>query len=62
VQYESLRRIFNGMIDRRPAVIARYTGARDVAAAVNHGRELGLPISVHGGGHGSAVTPCATKE
>lgn len=51
-EYDSLRRIFNGMIDRRPAVIARCTSAADVSAAVSHARELGMPISVHGGGHG----------
>src|SRR5438094_10440427 len=51
-QYDSLRRIFNGMINRRPAVIARCTSSADVSAAVKHGREQGMPISVHGGGHG----------
>jgi len=53
-RYESLRRVFNGSIDRRPAVIARCKSASDVAAAVNHGRREGLPIAVHGGGHGVA--------
>lgn len=53
-KYESLRRVFNGSIDRRPAVIARCTSASDVAAAVNHGRREELPIAVHGGGHGVA--------
>jgi FAD/FMN-containing dehydrogenase len=51
-QYDSLRRVFNGMINRRPAVIARCTSSADVSAAVKHGREQGMPISVHGGGHG----------
>jgi FAD/FMN-containing dehydrogenase len=51
-EYDSLRRVFNGMIDRHPAVIARCTDSADVSAAVNHGREQGLPISIHGGGHG----------
>jgi FAD/FMN-containing dehydrogenase len=51
-KYESLRRIFNAMVDRRPALIARCTSEADVIAAVNHGRETGLPIAVHGGGHG----------
>jgi FAD/FMN-containing dehydrogenase len=53
-EYDSLRRVFNGMIDRRPAVIARSTSTADVVAAVNYGREHGLPIAVHGGGHGVA--------
>ncbi|HZO76862.1 MAG TPA: FAD-binding oxidoreductase [Solirubrobacteraceae bacterium] len=51
-EYDSLRRVFNGMIDRRPAVIARCGGPADVGVAVNHAREHGMPISVHGGGHG----------
>lgn len=52
--YDSLRRVFNGMIDRRPALIARPSGPADVIAAVGHAREHGLEISVHGGGHGVA--------
>jgi FAD/FMN-containing dehydrogenase len=52
--YDALRRIFNGMIDRRPALIARCTSAGDVAAAVSHARRHDLPIAVHGGGHGVA--------
>jgi FAD/FMN-containing dehydrogenase len=53
-QYDEMRRIFNGMIDRRPVVIARCTCTSDVVAAVNYGREHGLSIAVHGGGHGVA--------
>jgi FAD/FMN-containing dehydrogenase len=53
-QYDALRRVFNGMIDRRPAVIARCTCTGDVVAAVNYGREHGLSVAVHGGGHGVA--------
>jgi len=51
-EYDSLRRIYNGMIDRRPAVIWRCTSAADVIAAVNYGRGNGMDIAVHGGGHG----------
>lgn len=40
------------MIDRRPALIARCTGADDVAAAVNLARVEDLPLSIYGGGHG----------
>jgi hypothetical protein len=50
-RYDELRKVFNGMIDRRPAVIARCRTAADVAAAVEHARESDLPVSVHGGGH-----------
>ena len=51
-RYDELRKVFNGMIDRRPAVIARCTDATDIAAAVNFARDRSLPVSVHGGGHG----------
>ena len=50
--YDDARKVFNGMIDRRPAVIARCAGADDVVAAVNLARENNLPLSVYGGGHG----------
>jgi FAD/FMN-containing dehydrogenase len=57
--HEEARRVHNGLIDRRPAVIARCRGTDDVAAAVTFGREAALEISVRGGGHsvaGRAVT------
>jgi FAD/FMN-containing dehydrogenase len=50
--YDEARKLFNGMIDRRPALIARCTSAADVARAVNCARENNLVVSVHGGGHG----------
>jgi FAD/FMN-containing dehydrogenase len=49
--YELHRRVWNGSIDRRPALIARCTGVVDVIAALRFGRESGLPIAVRGGGH-----------
>ncbi len=52
--YEAARRIWNGMIDRRPAVVARCTGVADVMAAVRFAREQSLPLAVRGGGHGVA--------
>jgi FAD/FMN-containing dehydrogenase len=52
--YDATRSVFNGMVDRRPALIARPTGTADVIAAVRHARENDLRIAVHGGGH--AVT------
>lgn len=57
--YDDARRVHNGMIDKRPAVIVRASGASDVGLAVQFGRENGLEISVRGGGHnvaGRAVT------
>ncbi len=50
--YEEARRVWNGAVDRRPALIARCAGTDDVAAAVRFAREHGLPASVRGGGHG----------
>src|SRR5436853_3779826 len=51
-EYDEARRIFNGMIDRRPALIARCSCAEDVVAAVHLAREHALQLAVHGGGHG----------
>ena len=52
--YESARRCFNAAIDRRPAVIARCVGARDVAAAFEFAQVHGLEVAVRGGGHNPA--------
>ena len=49
--YEKLRRVWNGSIDRRPGVIARCTGVADVLAAVRFARERGLLVAVRSGGH-----------
>ncbi|HEU5267962.1 MAG TPA: FAD-binding oxidoreductase [Jatrophihabitans sp.] len=49
--YDHARRVWNGAIDRRPALIARCAGADDVALAVRYAREHDLPVSVRGGGH-----------
>ena len=57
--YDEARRIHNGLIDKRPAIIARCLGTADVVAAVNVARDQGLEVSVRGGGHnvaGKAVT------
>lgn len=50
--YDAARKVFNGMIDRYPAVIARCRNADDVVQAVRLARERDLPLSVYGGGHG----------
>jgi FAD/FMN-containing dehydrogenase len=52
--YDEARRIWNGAIDRRPALIARCAGADDVATAVRFARECDLLVSVRGGGHSIA--------
>jgi len=49
--YESARRVWNGNIDRRPALIARCTGVADVQRAVEFARLHGVQVSVRGGGH-----------
>lgn len=50
-EYDQARRIWNRMINRRPAVIARCTGAADIRRAVDFARERGLLVAVRGGGH-----------
>jgi FAD/FMN-containing dehydrogenase len=57
-EYDETRRIWNAMIDRRPAVIVRCAGVADVRRAVLFAREHGVPLTLRGGGHniaGSAV-------
>ena len=53
-RYESARRVFNGMIDRRPAAIAQCRGAADVMDVVKYAREHEMPVTVRGGGHNVA--------
>ncbi len=49
--YDEHRRVWNGSIDRHPAVIARCTGVDDVRTAIRFGRDHQLPVAVRGGGH-----------
>jgi FAD/FMN-containing dehydrogenase len=49
--YDAVRKLNNGMIDKRPRLIARVRDVADVIAAVNAGRESGLEIAIRGGGH-----------
>ncbi len=52
--YDQVRRVHNGIIDRRPALIARCQGAADVVAALGFAREHDLEVAVRGGGHNVA--------
>jgi FAD/FMN-containing dehydrogenase len=49
--YEEARRVFNAMIDRRPAAVVRPDGGQDVVAAVRAAVDAGLPLATRGGGH-----------
>ena len=53
-RFETARQIWNGEIQRRPAVIARCAGTADVLAAVRLARERDLPIAIRGGAHAVA--------
>jgi FAD/FMN-containing dehydrogenase len=49
--YDDARKVYNGMIDKRPALLARCADVADVMAAVNFAREHDLLLAVRGGGH-----------
>src|SRR3989454_827010 len=50
-RYEDARKVYNAMIDKRPAVVVRCTGVADVIAAVKAARAAGLSVAIRGGGH-----------
>src|SRR5271169_1643737 len=52
--YDEARRVHNGLVDKRPALIAKCRGVADVADAVHLARKLGLEVAVRGGGHNVA--------
>jgi FAD/FMN-containing dehydrogenase len=53
-EYDQARRVWNGMIDKRPAAIARCATVQDVVTAVNFAREQGIAAAIRGGGHNAA--------
>jgi FAD/FMN-containing dehydrogenase len=53
-EYDTVRRCFNALVNRRPAVIARVVSAADVAAAFDFARAHELEVAVRGGGHNPA--------
>jgi len=60
--YDAARKIWNGMVDRRPAVIVRSSNAQDVRHAVNFARERRILVSVRGGGHHIAGNSVADRS
>lgn len=52
--YENARKVHNGLVDKRPALIARCRGVADVVDAIGLARKLGLEVAVRGGGHNVA--------
>jgi FAD/FMN-containing dehydrogenase len=49
--YDAARAVYNGMIDKKPALVVRVADVTDVIACVNHARDNGMDLAVRGGGH-----------
>jgi len=59
--YNEARKLYNGMIDKRPLLIARCTDVADVIAAVNFGRDSKLAIAIRGGGITDPASAALTR-
>ena len=53
-EYDEARRVWNGMIDRRPRAVGRAAGIDDIAPVIRYAREAELPLAIRGGGHNVA--------
>ena len=53
-EYDDARKVWNGMIEKRPSLIAYCEGTADIIACVDYARESGMPVTVRGGGHSVA--------
>ena len=60
--YDEARKLYNGMIDKRPRLIARCADVADVIAAVNFGRDQNLLVAIRGGGHNGRAWGAATMD
>jgi hypothetical protein len=60
-RYDEARKLWNGMFDRRPALIARCAGTADVVSAANFSRVNRSLVAVRGGGHSFQATLSATE-
>jgi FAD/FMN-containing dehydrogenase len=52
--YDDARRVWNGMIDRRPLAVVRAASTDDIAPTIRHARTAGVPLAIRGGGHNVA--------
>ncbi len=60
--YDATRKVFNGMVNKRPALIARCTSPSDVMACVNFARDHEVLLSVRGGGHNFRRQGCLRRR